>query len=314
MRKNITLHGNKIPLVEYQGQRVVTFAMIDEVHQRPKGTAKRSFNQHKDKLIEGSDYFSLTQYEIRSELPAGFFEAKAASGVLLTEIGYLMVAKSLKDELAWQVQRELIMAYFRPVFIPSLDELKAMPPQEAQNILTIAEKKSLWHHGKHGSAEMNQLRRELKVLRPAIHHLNAIHQITIPGLEEQSTSQSITTKNEHIRSQISQLARALYKHAVLSGNGQYFTLETGGGTVGFRLDDGGEGFVKLLDYFLIREIERRIACWGDGLCMEEVFTHVMNACLDSTGSGLTFVGRSLWESLRKSMELFVDENRLVANA
>lgn len=32
--------------------------------------------------------------------------------VLLTESGYLMLVKSLKDDLAWQVQRQLVKSYF----------------------------------------------------------------------------------------------------------------------------------------------------------------------------------------------------------
>ncbi|MBT0730756.1 ORF6N domain-containing protein, partial [Rosenbergiella nectarea subsp. apis] len=33
----ITLSNQDLPLVEYKGQRVVTFAMVDQAHQRPNG-------------------------------------------------------------------------------------------------------------------------------------------------------------------------------------------------------------------------------------------------------------------------------------
>ncbi|MBT0731283.1 ORF6N domain-containing protein, partial [Rosenbergiella nectarea subsp. apis] len=33
----ITLSNQNLPLVEYKGQRVVTFAMVDQAHQRPNG-------------------------------------------------------------------------------------------------------------------------------------------------------------------------------------------------------------------------------------------------------------------------------------
>lgn len=33
MRNSITVQNSRMPLVEYQGQRVVTFAMVDEAHQ-----------------------------------------------------------------------------------------------------------------------------------------------------------------------------------------------------------------------------------------------------------------------------------------
>jgi hypothetical protein len=36
----VTINNKQLPAVEYRGQRVVTLAMIDEVHQRPEGTAR----------------------------------------------------------------------------------------------------------------------------------------------------------------------------------------------------------------------------------------------------------------------------------
>ncbi len=34
----VTINNKQFPVIEYRGQRVVTFAMIDDVHQRPEGT------------------------------------------------------------------------------------------------------------------------------------------------------------------------------------------------------------------------------------------------------------------------------------
>ncbi|WP_241579488.1 ORF6N domain-containing protein [Rosenbergiella nectarea] len=187
----ITLSNQNLPLVEYKGQRVVTFAMIDQAHQRPKGTAKATFNRNKDRFIEGVDYFLLTQYVMRTELKGDVFEPNAASGIVMTEFGYFLLTKPFKDDLSWKVQRELVTHYFRPnphfsdirpVLIPSLEELEAMPLSEAQNLLAAAEHKSKWRHGKHGSAEMTQRKRELKVIRPAIERITALVQLTIPEL------------------------------------------------------------------------------------------------------------------------------------
>lgn len=188
----ITLSNANMPMVEYQGQRVVTFAMIDEAHQRPKGTAKAAFNRNKSRFIEGVDYFSLTQYVIRTELPKGTFEPNAAGGAVLTELGYLMVVKPFNDDLSWRVQRELVNSYFRPVphfsdirpvLVPTLEELEAMPPQQAADIMAQIESRSFWRHGKHGSAEMSQRKRELKLIRPAMERVMSLIQLSIPGLE-----------------------------------------------------------------------------------------------------------------------------------
>lgn len=113
----ITIHQTQLPIVEYRGQRVVTLAMIDQVHARPEGTARRNFNEHRAKLIESEDYFVRNSSEARQ---MGFVAPNGLT--LLTEQGYLMLVKSLTDDLAWSVQRQLVNSYFRvaPVTAPTL--------------------------------------------------------------------------------------------------------------------------------------------------------------------------------------------------
>lgn len=97
---------------EYNGQRVVTFRDIDEVHQRPEGTASRNFRVNRNHFIEGEDYFTITPDEFRRTI--GEMDKRQQNDIiLLTESGYLMTVKSLKDDLAWAVQRELVRSYFR---------------------------------------------------------------------------------------------------------------------------------------------------------------------------------------------------------
>lgn len=50
MNEVITIENTEMQIREYNGQRVVTFKDIDEVHQRPKGTAKRNFTRNKSIL------------------------------------------------------------------------------------------------------------------------------------------------------------------------------------------------------------------------------------------------------------------------
>lgn len=116
---NITVHNTQLPIVEYRGQRVVTLAMIDQVHERPEGTAGRNFRENRDRFIEGVDYFELTGDEIRE---AAVFAPRTPKGLLMTEQGYLMIVKSLTDDLAWTVQRQLVTGYFRPSAAPVLPQ------------------------------------------------------------------------------------------------------------------------------------------------------------------------------------------------
>lgn len=102
MNEMVTVEGTEMQIREYDGQRVVTFKDIDEVHQRPKGTAKRNFTRNKKHFIENEDYFVVTREDVGTNfVPTYGFNEKAPSGILVTETGYLMLVKSLRDDLSW---------------------------------------------------------------------------------------------------------------------------------------------------------------------------------------------------------------------
>lgn len=116
MNEVITIENTEMQIREYDGQRVVTFKDIDKVHQRPKGTAKRNFTRNKKHFIENEDYYSITKKEFGTKFVPN---EKSLVGnpnlevILLTETGYLMLVKSLRDDLSWDVQRQLVKAYFK---------------------------------------------------------------------------------------------------------------------------------------------------------------------------------------------------------
>lgn len=97
----------------YQGQRVVTFKDIDMVHERPEGTAKRNFNANKKHFIKGEDYFTICADEIRTHKIMEISSKAREDMIFFTEQGYLMLVKSFTDDLAWDVQRQLVKSYFR---------------------------------------------------------------------------------------------------------------------------------------------------------------------------------------------------------
>ncbi|MCM1508491.1 MAG: ORF6N domain-containing protein [Ruminococcus flavefaciens] len=106
------INNTPLPIREYSGQRVVTFKDIDGAHQRPDGTARKRFNDNRKHFIEGVDFFKINQpSEIRTlgfERPQG---GTPEAIILVTLTGYLMIAKSLTDDLSWGVQRMLV-SYF----------------------------------------------------------------------------------------------------------------------------------------------------------------------------------------------------------
>lgn len=127
--------GNaNISIKEYKGQRVVTFKDIDMVHGRPDGTANKRFLDNKKRFIEGDDYFIVSNSEIRKSRMFPISDSDYTDKALITEQGYLMLVKSFTDDLAWEVQRQLVNGYFRAKQIVS-DELS---PQ-TQLILQLAQ-------------------------------------------------------------------------------------------------------------------------------------------------------------------------------
>lgn len=109
MNELIHIGNSDISVKEYNGQRVVTFKDIDLVHDRPDGTARKSFWRNKDHFVEGEDYFVLNVDEAQK-----LFNIAAPNGLaLITEQGYLMLVKPFSDDLAWEVQRQLVSSYFK---------------------------------------------------------------------------------------------------------------------------------------------------------------------------------------------------------
>lgn len=121
----ITINDQKHALAvkEYRRKRVVSLKEIDTLHERADGTARRNFNSNLDRFIKGEDFYEINQpNEIRTlgfERPQGGTPDKV---VLLTESGYLMLVKSFTDNLAWEVQRQLVKTYFR------VKSFKPLPP------------------------------------------------------------------------------------------------------------------------------------------------------------------------------------------
>lgn len=130
----VTINNKQLPAVEYLGQRVVTFAMIDDAHHRPEGTARRNFNEHRERFILGEDYFVVRADEIRMHKIYPISGKAQGEVVLLTEQGYLMVTKPFKDDLAWQVQRELVNGYFRTHRQQPLTEIEMIAAMAADAV------------------------------------------------------------------------------------------------------------------------------------------------------------------------------------
>ena len=123
----IAINNQQLPIREYQGQRVVTFKDIDAVHERPEGTAKRNFLKNASHFIEGADYYNIF---LKDEFRTLGLDVPNRGILAFTLMGYLMLTKSFKDDLAWQVQRRLVTSYFQ------LQQSQTEQPQQLYTLHT----------------------------------------------------------------------------------------------------------------------------------------------------------------------------------
>lgn len=113
MTELVNVEGTELAVREWNGQRVVTFRDIDNAHGVKPGSAKRNFIRNKRHFIENEDYFIATRDSLKSvNLTHLNVDIPTRGITLITEMCYLMLAKSFTDDKSWNVQRTLVNAYF----------------------------------------------------------------------------------------------------------------------------------------------------------------------------------------------------------
>jgi hypothetical protein len=108
----VTVLGRDLIPVEYRGQRVATFRQVDEVHERPEGTAKRQFSTNRHRFVQGLDFFEASLDEIRTSFPGLVGSRGGGTVILLTKRGYGKVVKGWNDDRSWQLHDAMQDAYF----------------------------------------------------------------------------------------------------------------------------------------------------------------------------------------------------------
>lgn len=107
----ITVNGQSLPVREYEGNRVVTLNDIARVHGVKPKNIDNNFNRNRQHFIKGEDYFYLKGDDVSLIFREGQHKINHINA--FTESGYLMLVKSLTDDLSWQVQRLLVNNYFK---------------------------------------------------------------------------------------------------------------------------------------------------------------------------------------------------------
>lgn len=174
----IEINGHEIVQKEYKDRFVVTFKDIDTVHERPEGTAKRNFAQNKTHFIEGEDFFKISRLEFGTKfVPNTQIGNKKLDVILLTESGYLMLVKSLTDDLAWDVQRQLVNTYFHAkqlIIEPVFSDIDMVKVKTNEAVMELTKENTklreqlarIGEIAENGSMSTNVLLDELKRLAP----------------------------------------------------------------------------------------------------------------------------------------------------
>lgn len=134
MNDLVHINNQEVTALEYRGQRVVTFEMIDRLHERPEGTAQRNFSKHRQRFVEFTHFYHIDYqqlYELR------IVENPSPNGlIVLTERGYLKLVKAFRDDLSWDIQDQLIDVYFKVKLIAeTVREPLVISPLDEQSLL-----------------------------------------------------------------------------------------------------------------------------------------------------------------------------------
>ena len=179
MEEMIKVNDNELQVKMWNGQRVVTFKDIDMVHDRVDGTARKRFNDNKEHLIENEDYFVIKKTEIlMSEKQTLGIEVPNRGITVLTESGYLLLVKSFTDDLAWQVQRQLVNSYFR--FKEVVEATKVNAPMNVEELQLILE----------------QIQQNMPLLFSKITNLETSTQKQLEKLESVIENMTLTTRQQ----------------------------------------------------------------------------------------------------------------------
>ncbi|AXU76136.1 phage antirepressor KilAC domain-containing protein [Clostridioides difficile] len=160
MNNLVLINDKELQIKEFKGERVITFKEVDLIHERAEGTAKRNFTENKKYFIENVDYFEVST-KIVPSLELYGFSKFAPNGILITESGYLMLVKSLTDDLAWTVQRELVNNYFRVKENEQQPKLPTTYKEALQQLLIEVEEKE-------------QLQLENQTMKPKADYFDAL--------------------------------------------------------------------------------------------------------------------------------------------
>ena len=162
MDNKISIFEKEIEIKEYNGERVVTAWDIAQLHERDTREIVQNFNNVKDKMILNEDYFTISRNDMSKSkiLIQHFIPNNVKEIVLFTQLGYMLLTKTFKDDFSWKIQRELVKAYFK---------LKELKDRVESGELEIVQ------NNNNSSEQINQLETKTKYLEAQARILEAFN-------------------------------------------------------------------------------------------------------------------------------------------
>lgn len=165
----------ELPIREYRGQRVVSAQSIADLHGRETREVGYIFERNQKHFAESQDFFRIARGDAKSTSDAFadlFTSPRQTDAYLFTESGYLMLVKSFTDDLAWEVQRQLVNGYFRA---------KELSRPTSIEDLIIAQAQALKEARLQAEAAQTEAASAVALAERAHHRIDSLDTISIEG-------------------------------------------------------------------------------------------------------------------------------------
>ena len=190
MNETVFINDTSIVAKEYSEERVITAWDIAKLHKREIREINQNFKYIKDRLKFGEDYYVVTRdYAESNQMIQEFLPNNVKEIILFTETGYLMLVRTLNDDLSWEIQKSLIKTYFT---------LKKMKTLTVEDMIIMQ------------ANEVKAVKNKVEVLENRINN-----QIRIDHAEQLKVNKSVS-RRVYLRAEccmipVTRLFRALYR-------------------------------------------------------------------------------------------------------
>lgn len=117
MSEIVKVGNENISVVEWNGHRVITTALLAEVYETSVDNVKMNFNRHKDNFVEGTHYYLLQGDDLRAfknlVTDSYLVDKRTPQLYLWTERGANRHCKILDTDKAWEQFDNLEETYFK---------------------------------------------------------------------------------------------------------------------------------------------------------------------------------------------------------